>query len=232
MVSNRISFTNLDTLDFAKGGGLLPAVIQHAGRGGVLMLGYMNRDALVATLARRRVVFFSRTRERLWEKGETSGHALELEDILTDCDGDTLLVRAWPRGPVCHLGFGSCFGASTEIVGDSLAFLTTLEGVIDDRITNRPEGSYTAKLLAAGWTRIAQKVGEEGLEVALATVQGSDADVIEESADLLYHLLVLLRSRGLKLERVLKELEARHVGRAPVATADPMLSNPSPGPLP
>lgn len=220
MAGNRINLTNLDTLDFEKGGGLLPAVVQHAGRETVLMLGYMNRDALVATLARRRVVFFSRAKGRLWEKGETSGHTLELEDILADCDGDTLLVRAWPRGPVCHLGNGSCFGDRAEIESDSLAFLTTLEGVIDDRITQRPEGSYTAKLLSAGWMRIAQKVGEEGLEVALATVHGSDADVVEESADLLYHLLVLLRSRGLTLERVLKELEARHVGRAQPAPAN------------
>jgi phosphoribosyl-ATP pyrophosphohydrolase/phosphoribosyl-AMP cyclohydrolase len=220
MTGNRINFANLDSLDFAKGGGLLPAVIQHAGREAVLMLGYMNRDALVATLARRRVVFFSRSRGRLWEKGETSGHSLQLEDILADCDGDTLLVRAWPRGPVCHLGHDSCFGDGAQIESDSHAFLTTLEGVIDDRITQRPEGSYTAKLLAAGWARIAQKVGEEGLEVAIATVQGSDAEVVEESADLLYHLLVLLRSRGLRLERVLKELEARHAGRRQVSTAD------------
>ena len=209
MASNRINLTNLDTLDFAKGGGLLPAVVQHAGREAVLMLGYMNRDALVATLARRRVVFFSRARSRLWEKGETSGHALELEDILADCDGDTLLVRAWPRGPVCHLGNASCFGGGAGIESDSLAFLTTLEGVIDDRITRRPEGSYTAKLLAAGWMRIAQKVGEEGLEVALATVHGSDADVVEESADLLYHLLVLLAKEGIRMEDVYTELERR-----------------------
>ena len=215
MVGNRINCTNLDTLDFEKCGGLLPAVVQHAGREGVLMLGYMNRDALSATLARRRVVFYSRTRGRLWEKGETSGHSLELEDIRTDCDGDTLLVRAWPRGPVCHLGHGSCFGDGAEITRDSLAFLRTLEAVIDDRMGARPEGSYTAKLLSADWTRIAQKVGEEGVEVALATVNGSDADVVDESADLLYHLLVLLRSRGLRLERVLAELEARHAGRRP-----------------
>ena len=217
MVGNRIDFTNLDSLDFEKGGGLLPAVVQHAGREGVLMLGYMNREALIATLARRRVVFFSRTRKRLWEKGETSGNSLELEDIRTDCDGDTLLVSAWPCGPVCHLGHDSCFGEASRTESDPLAFLSTLEGVIDDRITQRPEGSYTARLLSAGWTRIAQKVGEEGLEVAIATVHGSDADVVDESADLLYHLLVLLRSRGLKLERVLKELEARHAGRAQAA---------------
>jgi phosphoribosyl-ATP pyrophosphohydrolase/phosphoribosyl-AMP cyclohydrolase len=118
------------------------------------------------------------------------------------------------------LGHGSCFGEAAELDSGSLAFLKTLEGVIDDRITKRPEGSYTAKLLSAGWTRIAQKVGEEGLEVAIATVHGSDADVVDESADLLYHLLVLLRSRGLKLEWVLKELETRHAGRAQLAAAN------------
>jgi len=217
MVGDQINLTNLNTLDFGKSGGLLPAVVQHAGRDAVLMLGYMNREALIATLARRRVVFFSRTRGRLWEKGETSGHSLELENIRADCDRDTLLVRAWPRGPVCHTGDSSCFGGEAESESDPLAFLSTLESVIDERVTKRPEGSYTTRLLAAGWTRIAQKVGEEGLEVALATVQGTDTDVIHESADLLYHLLVLLRARGLKLERVLKELESRHLERAPAA---------------
>jgi len=214
MTGNQINFTNLDTLDFGKSGGLIPAVVQHAGCDAVLMVGYMNREALVATLTRQRAVFYSRTRGRLWEKGETSGHSLDLEDIRADCDRDTLLVRAWPRGPVCHSGSGSCFGDGPLIGSDSVSFLDTLESVIDDRIATRPEGSYTAKLLAAGWSRIAQKVGEEGLEVALAAVHGGDTDVIHESADLLYHLLVLLRARGLKLERVLKELESRHARTA------------------
>jgi len=220
MVGTQINFTNLDTLNFGKGGGLLPAVVQHAGRDAVLTLGYMNREALVATLARRRVVFFSRTKNRLWEKGETSGHSLDLEDIRADCDCDALLVRAWPRGPACHSGANSCFGDEAEIAADSLAFLSTLEGLIDDRVTARPEGSYTAKLLEAGWTRIAQKVGEEGLEVALATVHGSDTEVVHEAADLLYHLLVALRSRGLKLERVLEELASRHAGHTQGARAE------------
>ncbi len=217
MVGNGINFATLDFLDFKKGGGLLPAVVQHAGSGAVLMLGYMNRDAVFATLTHRRVVFFSRSRGRLWEKGETSGHSLELEEIRRDCDQDTLLVRAWPRGPVCHLGHSSCFGDAAEIESDALTFLTTLEGVIGDRFEKRPEGSYTTKLLSSGWTRIAQKVGEEGLEVALAATGGSDHEVIDEVADLLYHLLVLLRMRDLKLERVLRELKARHTAvRAPV----------------
>lgn len=218
MVGNGVNFTNLDLLDFDKGGGLIPAVVQHAGTGGVLMLGYMNRDAIVNTLTRRRVVFFSRAKGRLWEKGETSGHSLELEEIRRDCDHDSLLVRAWPKGPICHLGDGSCFGDASDIDSDSLAFLTTLEGVIDDRYTQRPEGSYTTKLFSSGWARIAQKVGEEALEVAIAGVGGSDHEVIDEAADLMYHLLVLLRVRGVKLERVLRELESRHAGtRTPVA---------------
>jgi len=210
MVGNGINFATLDLLDFNKGGGLLPAVVQHAGSGAVLMLGYMNRDAVLATLAHRRVVFFSRSRGRLWEKGETSGHSLELEEIRRDCDQDALLVRAWPKGPVCHLGEGSCFGDAADTQSDSLAFLNTLEGVIEDRYLKRPAGSYTTQLLSGNWARIAQKVGEEGLEVALAGAGGTDHEVIDEMADLVYHLLVMLRVRGLKLERVVRELEARH----------------------
>jgi phosphoribosyl-AMP cyclohydrolase / phosphoribosyl-ATP pyrophosphohydrolase len=210
MVGNGINFATLDFLDFKKGGGLLPAVVQHAGSGAVLMLGYMNRDAVLATLAHRRVVFFSRSRGRLWEKGETSGHSLELEEIRRDCDQDALLVRAWPKGPVCHLGEGSCFGDAADTESDALAFLNTLEGVIEDRYLKRPAGSYTTQLLSGNWARIAQKVGEEGLEVALAGAGGTDHEVIDEMADLVYHLLVMLRVRGLKLERVVRELEARH----------------------
>ena len=210
MVGHAVNLATLDALDFSKGAGLLPAVVQHAGSGAVLMLGYMNRDALFATLTGRRVVFFSRSRGKLWEKGETSGHSLELEEIRRDCDHDALLIRAWPRGPVCHLGDGSCFGDPPQIESDALRFLATLEALIEDRDLQRPAGSYTTKLLSAGWSRIAQKVGEEGLEVALAAAGGSDSQVIDEAADLLYHLLVLLRVRGLKLERVMRELEARH----------------------
>jgi phosphoribosyl-ATP pyrophosphohydrolase/phosphoribosyl-AMP cyclohydrolase len=212
MVDNAVNFTNLNALDFQKGGGLLPAVVQHAGTDTVLMLGYMNREALVTTLAHRRVVYFSRSKGRLWEKGETSGHSLELEEIRRDCDHDTLLVRAWPRGPVCHLGSGSCFGDTASVESQPVAFLATLERVIDDRFAKRPEGSYTTNLLSQGWTRIAQKVGEEGVEVALAAARGNDYEVIDEVADLFYHVLVLLKARGLTLERVLRELEARHVG--------------------
>ncbi len=211
MANNAVNLTNLDALDFGKSGGLLPAVVQHAGDDTVLMLGYMNREALVTTLARRRVVFFSRSKGRLWEKGETSGHSLELDEIRSDCDLDALLVRAWPRGPICHSGSSSCFGDAARAESQPVAFLATLERVIDDRLARRPAGSYTAQLLSQGPTRIAQKVGEEGVEVALAAARGNDREVIDEVADLLYHVLVLLKARGLTLGEVLRELQARHV---------------------
>jgi phosphoribosyl-ATP pyrophosphohydrolase/phosphoribosyl-AMP cyclohydrolase len=198
-------------LDFAKGDGLLPAIVQHADSGAVLMLAYMNRDALRETLSRKRVVFFSRSKQRLWEKGETSGHSLDLVEIRTDCDSDTLLVTAVPRGPACHTG--TCFGDDSLTTAEKLSFLSTLQGVIERRVAERPEGSYTARLFAQGPRKIAQKVGEEGLEVALAGVAETDDKVIAESADLLFHLLVLLKSRGVPLERVVAELESRHAGK-------------------
>ncbi len=197
-------------LDFSKGGGLLPAVIQHANDGAVLMLGYMNREALENTLSRGRVVFFSRNKGRLWEKGEMSGHFLEVVCIRADCDRDALLITAWPRGPTCHLGADSCFGVKAEDTASALAFLTELEQVIGDRIATRPEGSYTAKLMASGIRRIAQKVSEEGVEVALAAAAGTEREVVAESSDLLYHLLVLLKARGLDLQSVIAELRLRH----------------------
>jgi phosphoribosyl-ATP pyrophosphohydrolase/phosphoribosyl-AMP cyclohydrolase len=210
---------DIDTLDFDKAGGLLPAIIQHAQSGAVLMLGYMNREALRATLARGRVVFFSRSRQRLWEKGETSGNTLALAQVRTDCDRDALLVSALPSGPVCHLGTPDCFGGEPPAAGARLAFLGELEAVIAQRIAERPEGSYTARLYAEGPKRIAQKVGEEGLEVALAAVTEPDDKLAGEAADLLYHLLLLLRSRGLRLEQVVAELKSRHAGRARAATS-------------
>lgn len=199
---------DLDRLAFGKMDGLLPAIVQD-GEGAVLMLGYMSREALLQTFARGRVVFFSRSRRRLWEKGETSGNTLELVSVRADCDGDALLVSARPRGPVCHLGTRTCFGAHTG-AGESLAFLGELESVIAQRIADRPQGSYTARLYAEGVKRMAQKVGEEGLEVALAAVAEPDEKLIGESADLIYHLLLLLKSRGLSLGRVVAELASRH----------------------
>lgn len=210
-----LTAADLATLDFDKSGGLLPAIIQHAASGAVLMLGYMNREALGETLRRGRVVFFSRSRRCLWEKGETSGHTLELVGVRADCDRDTLLITALPRGPVCHLGSSSCFGEEPPAGAAGLAFLGALEQLIARRIAEPPQGSYTARLYAEGPRRMAQKVGEEGLEVALAAAAETDKQVVAESADLLYHLLLLLKSRGLRLEQVVAELESRHAGNAP-----------------
>jgi phosphoribosyl-AMP cyclohydrolase / phosphoribosyl-ATP pyrophosphohydrolase len=215
-----LDIADVATLEFDKTGGLLPAIVQHAESGAVLMLGYMNREALRETLTRRRVVFFSRSRQRLWEKGETSGHTLRLAAVRTDCDRDTLLVTALPDGPVCHLGTATCFGDESLAQAGSLAFVGALEGVIAQRIADRPEGSYTARLYAQGPKRIAQKVGEEGLEVALAAVAETDDKLIAESADLLYHLLLLLKSRGLRLEHVAAELQSRHSDRTRAAPSE------------
>jgi phosphoribosyl-ATP pyrophosphohydrolase/phosphoribosyl-AMP cyclohydrolase len=193
-----------------KVGGLLPVIVQHAQSGAVLMLAYMNREALAATLERGRVVFFSRSRGRLWEKGETSGHTLTLVRAQLDCDADTLLITALPAGPVCHTGTATCFGDAPHSEAQRLAFLATLEGIVERRIAEQPEGSYTARLHAAGMRRIAQKVGEEGVEVALAALAEGDEALLGECADLLYHLLVLLRERSLNLAAVVQTLQQRH----------------------
>ena len=158
-------------------------------------------------------MFYSRSKQRLWEKGETSGHFLELVEVRTDCDSDALLVTALPMGPVCHTGTATCFGDDPLTAAERLAFLAELEGIIERRVTDRPEGSYTARLFSQGPKRIAQKVGEEGLEVALASVAETDDKVISESADLLFHLLVLLKSHGLPLAKVVAELASRHADR-------------------
>lgn len=200
-------------LDWSKGDGLLPAVVQHARTGRVLMLGYMNEAALRETLATGRVVFYSRSRQSPWTKGETSGHFLDLVDVSTDCDADAILVLADPLGPTCHRGTDSCFAAAAPTDAQRLAFLALLERIIAHRIADRPEGSYTATLFAEGPGRIAQKVGEEGVEVALAAVTRDDDGLLSECADLLYHLLLLLKSRDLSLERVAEELRARHAAK-------------------
>ena len=201
---------SLEDLDFAKSGGLLPVIVQHAVTGAVLMLGYMNREALEASLERRRVVFFSRSKGRLWEKGETSGHTLELVDVVADCDRDALLVTARPAGPVCHLGTLTCFGDEPRSEAARLAFLATLEHVIESRAASGGESSYTARLFASGVRRIAQKVGEEGLETALAGACEENDKLLAEAADLLFHLGVLLRARGLGFGAVVAELQSRH----------------------
>lgn len=206
---------NMANLDWDKGGGLLPAIVQDARSGAVLMLGYMNRAALAATQSSGRVTFWSRSKGRLWTKGESSGHFLKVKQIAADCDGDTLLVSAEPTGPACHLGTPTCWGKDApQSAAERLAFLGELEHVIEQRIASRSEGSYTAKLLAEGTRRIAQKVGEEGLELALAAVVQSDQEIIGEAADLLFHTLLLLRVKGLSLSQIVAELQARHAERA------------------
>jgi len=204
---------DVGTLDWDKGGGLLPAIVQHARTGRVLMLGYMNDAALRETLGGGRVVFYSRSRETLWLKGETSGHYLNVVDVSTDCDSDAILVLADPIGPTCHQGTESCFADAASTDAQRLAFLALLENIIANRIADQPESSYTAKLYARGTGRIAQKVGEEGVETALAAVTRDDEGLVSECADLLFHLLVLLKSREIDLERVVEELKARHAAK-------------------
>jgi phosphoribosyl-ATP pyrophosphohydrolase/phosphoribosyl-AMP cyclohydrolase len=196
------------TLDWGKGDGLLPAVVQDAADGAVLMLGYMSRESLARTLEDGLVTFYSRSRDTLWRKGETSGNVLEVVDIAPDCDGDTLLVRARPSGPTCHLGLRTCFDGegSSALPG----FLGRLEGVIRQRLTDRPEGSYVARLIAGGRQRVAQKVGEEGVEFALAAAAGQRESVIDEGADLLFHLMVALQEQDLSLADIIAKLEIRH----------------------
>ncbi len=196
------------SLDWEKGQGLLPAVVQDAADGRVLMVGYMNRQALEETLRCGRVTFFSRSRGRLWTKGESSGHFLQLETVLADCDSDTLLILARPQGPTCHRGTESCFGSGAPAFGGG-TFLTFLDDLVQRRRRERPAGSYTTRLFEAGVVRIAQKVGEEAVETVVS-VHESPERTVEEAADLIYHLLVLLAERGLALADVVAELERRH----------------------
>ena len=197
------------TPDFAKGDGLLPAIVQHAQSGEVLMLGYMDEAALAKTRASGLVTFFSRSKQRLWTKGETSGDTLALVDIRLDCDADTFLVRAIPAGPTCHTGTSSCFG---DDVKPALGFLAELDALVASRHAERPDGSYTTKLFEGGIRRMAQKVGEEGVETALAAVAQDDDALIGEAADLVFHLMVVLRARGIGFDAVAAKLAARHAG--------------------
>jgi phosphoribosyl-ATP pyrophosphohydrolase/phosphoribosyl-AMP cyclohydrolase len=193
--------------DWVKGEGLLPMVVQHAQTGEVLMLGYVNEAAVKETEASGLVTFFSRSKQRLWTKGETSGNVLRLVDLHLDCDGDTYLARVEPAGPTCHKGTSSCFG---ESVRPPLAFLAELDALVARRHAERPEGSYTTALFDGGTRGIAQKVGEEGVEVALAGVAQDDSALLGEAADLVFHLTVLLRDRGLDLSAVAAVLVERH----------------------
>ena len=195
---------NVDDLDWDKQGGLLPAIVQDAATRRVLMLGYMDRAALVHTRRTGRVTFFSRRTGRLWTKGETSGHTLGLVSIHADCDRDALLVQARPVGPTCHLGVASCFA---DAPGEDVA--ARLDAVVAARDRERPAGSYTTTLFEAGVARMAQKVGEEGVEVALAAVAGTGGELRSEAADLLFHLAVLLRARGSSLGEAIAALGER-----------------------
>ncbi len=192
-----------EALAWDKQDGLLPAIVQDADSRRVLMLGYMTREALAKTLELRQVTFFSRSKQRLWTKGESSGHTLSLVSLEVDCDNDTLLLQARPQGPTCHRGTASCF---PDAPGDVLGDLDTL---IARREVEMPVGSYTTKLFESGIKRIAQKVGEEGLETALAAVVEDDEALLGEASDLIYHLIVLLRARGLSLDEVKRTLATR-----------------------
>ncbi|RYZ75017.1 MAG: bifunctional phosphoribosyl-AMP cyclohydrolase/phosphoribosyl-ATP diphosphatase HisIE [Lysobacteraceae bacterium] len=196
----------LGSLDWNKGNGLLPAIVQDAGNLRVLMLGYMDAEALAATRASGLVTFYSRSRQRLWQKGESSGHVLQLVSVQADCDNDTLLVLARPQGPTCHLQRDSCFAGAPG------NFLSDLDALVARRASERPAGSYTTGLFEDGIRRIAQKVGEEGVETALAAVVQDDAALLGESSDLVFHLLVLLRARGLSLGDMTEVLRKRHSG--------------------
>ena len=195
-------------IDFDKCGGLVPAIIQDAKTKSVLMLGYMNQEAYDTTMRTKKVTFWSRSRNCLWTKGETSGNFLHLVDVKVDCDHDTLLVRATPDGPTCHTGTDTCWGEDNE--ENPLLFLTELQDFINRRHEEMPEGSYTTSLFKDGVNRIAQKVGEETLEAIIEATNGTNEKLVYEASDMLYHLVVLLTSKGLRIEDVATELAKRH----------------------
>jgi len=211
-------------IDFEKMGGLVPAIIQDADTRQVLMLGFMNEEAYQRTMDTGHVTFWSRTRQTLWTKGETSGHFLNLVDMKVDCDQDTLLVRVHPTGPTCHTGTDTCWGeentaqpclasqnkASASPSDSPLLFLSELQSFIDKRKEEMPEGSYTTSLFNKGINKIAQKVGEEALETVIEATNGTREHLVYEASDLLYHLLVLLTEKGLRIEDVARELQQRH----------------------
>lgn len=197
-------------IDFEKMQGLVPAIVQDAATGKVLMLGYMNREAYERTLQTQLVTFWSRSRQELWTKGETSGNRLHLVSISVDCDGDALLVKAHPDGPVCHTGTDTCWGEENKAQADGTAFLSELQDFIDRRREELPEGSYTTSLFRDGLHRMAQKVGEEALEAVIEAVGGTDERLLYETSDMLYHLIVLLSSKHLRIEDVVSELRQRH----------------------
>ncbi|RJX70232.1 bifunctional phosphoribosyl-AMP cyclohydrolase/phosphoribosyl-ATP diphosphatase HisIE [Vibrio sinensis] len=196
-------------IDWEKVDGLVPAIVQDYQSSQVLMMGYMNPAALDKTVQTGHVTFFSRTKERLWTKGETSGHVLKLENIALDCDNDTLLVKVNPVGPTCHTGTTTCWDGDQQ-QESQMVWLHQLEQLLAERKHADPDSSYTANLYARGTKRISQKVGEEGVEVALAATSGDKAELVCESADLIYHLLVLLQDQGLSFNDVINKLKERH----------------------
>ncbi|MDE9459527.1 bifunctional phosphoribosyl-AMP cyclohydrolase/phosphoribosyl-ATP diphosphatase HisIE [Xenorhabdus bovienii] len=199
----------IEKLDWKKVDNLMPVIVQHAVSGTVLMMGYMNQEALNATQESGKITFFSRTKQRLWTKGESSGHFLNLVDIYPDCDNDTLLALVNPIGPTCHTGTESCFApAQTE-----WGFLYQLEQLLASRKNAPPTSSYTARLYASGTKRIAQKVGEEGIETALAATVNDREELTSEAADLIYHLLVLLQDQDLDLSCIIRQLQKRHTAK-------------------
>jgi len=195
-------------IDFEKMNGLVPAIVQDDRTGKVLMLAYMNREAYDKTLATGLVTFYSRSRQTLWTKGETSGNLLHLKSIAVDCDGDTLLVKATPDGPVCHTGTDTCWGETNS--SSPLTFLSELQDFIEKRHEEMPEGSYTTSLFRDGLNRMAQKVGEEALEAVIEATNGTNDRLVYECSDMFYHLIVLLTSKGLRIEDIARELQERH----------------------
>lgn len=194
-------------MDFEKLNGLIPAIVQDEHTSKVLMLGFMNQEALEKTRKEGKVTFFSRTKNRLWTKGEESGNFLHVIEILEDCDKDTLLIKARPEGPVCHTGKDTCFEEQNK---DSLAFIGTLQQLIDQRKRDMPEGSYTTSLFEKGINKMAQKVGEEAVELVIEAMDSKDDLFLNEAADLMYHLLVLLSAKGYGINEVAEILEQRH----------------------
>ena len=194
-------------LDFEKMGGLIPAIIQDSCTGKVLMLGFMNEESLAKTEETGKVTFYSRTKNRLWTKGETSGNFLNVVSIAVDCDNDTLLIKVKPVGPVCHTGSDTCFGETNQT---DLFFLSYLQDFIDKRKAEMPEGSYTTSLFKKGVNRMAQKVGEEAVETVIEATNGTDEGFLYEASDLIYHLIVLLTSKGHRIEELAQELKKRH----------------------
>ena len=195
-------------IDFEKCGGLVPAIIQDVQTRKVLMLGYMNEEAFNKTIETKKVTFWSRSRQTLWTKGETSGNFLHLVDVKVDCDNDTLLIQATPDGPTCHTGTDTCWGEVNE--SNPLLFLTELQDFINRRHEEMPEGSYTTSLFKDGINRMAQKLGEEALEAVIEATNGTNDKLIYEASDVFYHLIVLLTSKGLRIEDVASELQKRH----------------------